>query len=141
VVGIGNGLLLGYLMYRSELVSRPVAILGLIAGPLIIITGVAAMFGVINRGGPLIGIATVPEFIWELFLGIYPLVFAIQPGCAHPRRCNRREDRLGVTRAEPAFPFMQGSSPEPLVIRPQRQVADGADRDEDRHGTSRSRVP
>jgi hypothetical protein len=75
VVGIGNGLLLGYLMYRSELVPRRWAVLGMIAGPLIIITGVAAMFGVIKTGGPVSGIATIPEFIWELFLGIYPLVW------------------------------------------------------------------
>jgi len=75
VVGIGNGLLLGYLLYRSRLVPRRMALLGLIAGPLIIITGVAAMFGLIKTGGPVMGIATVPEFIWELFLGIYPLVW------------------------------------------------------------------
>ena len=52
--------------------------LGMIAGPLIIITGVAAMFGVIKTGGPVAGIATVPEFIWELFLGIYPLVWGFR---------------------------------------------------------------
>jgi hypothetical protein len=45
VVGIGNGLLLGYLMYRSGLVARRMAVLGLIAGPLIIISAVAVMFG------------------------------------------------------------------------------------------------
>jgi Domain of unknown function (DUF4386) len=75
VVGIGNGLLLGYLMYRSELVPRRMAVLGLIAGSLIVVTGVAAMFGLIKTGGPVMGIATGPEFIWELFLGIYPLVW------------------------------------------------------------------
>ena len=75
VVGVGNGLLLGYLMYRSELVPRRMAMLGLVAGPLICITGVAAMFGVIQTGGPVIGIATIPEFLWELSLGIYPLVW------------------------------------------------------------------
>jgi hypothetical protein len=75
VVGIGNGLLLGYLMYRSELVPKRMAMLGLIAGPLLIISGIAVMFGVAQQGGPLQGIATVPEFIWELFLGIYPLVW------------------------------------------------------------------
>jgi Domain of unknown function (DUF4386) len=75
VVGIGNGLLLGYLMYRSQLVPRRMAVLGLVAGPLIIVTGVAAMFGLIKTGGPVMGIATVPEFIWELFLGIYPLAW------------------------------------------------------------------
>jgi uncharacterized protein DUF4386 len=75
VVGIGNGLLLGYLMYRSQLVPRRWAMLGLVAGPLIIITGVATLFGVIQAGGPVQSIATIPEFIWELFLGIYPLVW------------------------------------------------------------------
>ena len=36
VVGVGNGLILGYLMYRSGLVPRGMAMLGLIGGPLII---------------------------------------------------------------------------------------------------------
>jgi Domain of unknown function (DUF4386) len=39
VVGVGNGLILGYLMYRSALVPRPMAMLGLIGGPLIIASG------------------------------------------------------------------------------------------------------
>ncbi len=34
VVGWGNGLILGYLMYRSGLVPRPLALLGLVGGPL-----------------------------------------------------------------------------------------------------------
>jgi hypothetical protein len=34
VVGIGNGLILGYLMYRSGLVPRRMAMLGLVGGPL-----------------------------------------------------------------------------------------------------------
>lgn len=34
VVGFGNGLILGYLMYRSGLVPRGMAMLGLIGGPL-----------------------------------------------------------------------------------------------------------
>ena len=53
--------------------------LGLIAGPLIIITGIAAMFGLIQAGGPVQGIVTAPEFVWELLLGIYPLVWASRP--------------------------------------------------------------
>ncbi len=50
VVGVGNGLLLGYLMYRSALVPRPMAVLGLIGGPLIIASGVAVLLGVIEAG-------------------------------------------------------------------------------------------
>jgi hypothetical protein len=36
VVGIGNGLILGYPMYRSGLVPRGMALLGLIAGPVLL---------------------------------------------------------------------------------------------------------
>jgi Domain of unknown function (DUF4386) len=38
-VGVGNGLILGYMMYRSGLVSRGLAIFGLVGGPLIILMG------------------------------------------------------------------------------------------------------
>jgi hypothetical protein len=78
VVGVGNGLLLGYLMYRSGLVPRQLAILGLIAGPLICISGVAVMFGADQPSGTLQGIATIPEFLWELSLGLYPLIWGFK---------------------------------------------------------------
>ncbi|CAN5895094.1 hypothetical protein BH24CHL4_BH24CHL4_18410 [soil metagenome] len=71
VVGIGNGLLLGYLMYRSGLVPRPLAMLGLIGGPLICASGIAIVFDVFEAGSVWQGIATIPEFLWELSLGIY----------------------------------------------------------------------
>ena len=70
VVGVGNGLLLGYLMFRSGLVPRGLAMLGLIGGPLIIASGTAVLFGAIARGSKAQGIATIPEFLWELSLGI-----------------------------------------------------------------------
>jgi Domain of unknown function (DUF4386) len=71
IVGIGNGLLLGYLMYQSGLVPRPLAVFGLVGGPLICISGVLVMFGVFDQGGAGQGIATIPEFIWELGLGLW----------------------------------------------------------------------
>ena len=51
VVGVGNGLILGYLMYRSALVPRAMAVLGLVGGPLIIASGAAVVLGVIEAGG------------------------------------------------------------------------------------------
>ena len=74
VVGVGNGLILGYLMYRSGLVPRRLAMLGLIGGPLIIASGTAVLFGAIEPGSAGQVIATVPEFFWELGLGIYLIV-------------------------------------------------------------------
>jgi len=79
IVGVGNGLILGYLMYRSRLVPRGLAVLGLIGGPLLIASGVAIMFGVIEAGGVVQSIATIPEFIWELALGIWLTVKGFNP--------------------------------------------------------------
>ena len=58
-------------MYRSGLVPRAMAMLGLIGGPLVMASGIAIMFDVTERGSALQGIATIPEFFWELSLGIY----------------------------------------------------------------------
>jgi hypothetical protein len=79
VVGVGNGLILGYLMYRSGLVPRRMAMLGLIGGPLIILSGTAVLFNVIQPGSAAQVIATIPEFVWELSLGIYLMVKGFKP--------------------------------------------------------------
>jgi Domain of unknown function (DUF4386) len=79
VVGWGNGLILGYLMYRSGLVPPRLALFGLVGGPLIILSGTLVMFGVADQGGTVQGLATIPEFIWELGLGLYPLIKGFRP--------------------------------------------------------------
>ena len=71
IVGWGNGLILGYLMYRSGLVPRAMTWLGLVGGPLIILSGTLVMFGVDDMQGTLQGLATIPEGLWELSLGLY----------------------------------------------------------------------
>ena len=53
VVGIGNGLMLGYLMYRSALVPPRMALLGLIGGPLLILSFVLKLCDVYDDGSPL----------------------------------------------------------------------------------------
>jgi hypothetical protein len=71
VVGLGNGLILGYLMYRSALVPRRMALLGLVGGPLIVASGAAVLLGIIEAGSAWQAIATIPEFFWELSLGVW----------------------------------------------------------------------
>jgi len=82
VVGIGNGMLLGYLMYRSGLVPRPMAVLGLIAGPVLCAAGIAVLFDVIEPNSALKNIAAIPEFVWELSLGIWLIVKGFNPSAA-----------------------------------------------------------
>jgi hypothetical protein len=79
LAGFGNGLLLGYLMYESGLVPRPMALLGLIGGPLIFASGIAVLFGVYEQVSVWSGIATIPEFLWEATLGIYLIVKGFRP--------------------------------------------------------------
>ena len=46
--------------------------LGLVGGPLIILSGTAAMLGIIEPGWTWQNLAAVPEFFWELGLGHLP---------------------------------------------------------------------
>lgn len=79
VVGVGNGLILGYLMWRTRLVPRSLSIFGLIGGPALLVAGTAIMFGIIDIGSMPQMIATVPEFFWELSLGFWLLVRGFNP--------------------------------------------------------------
>ncbi len=79
VAGIGNGLILGYLMYRSGLVPRRMAVLGLIGGPLLAVGFVGVLFGAFDSGSGWQAAATAFEFVWELSLGIYLVVKGFRP--------------------------------------------------------------
>jgi hypothetical protein len=63
--------MLGYLMYRSELVPRRMALLGLIGGPILIFSFVLQLIGFYKNGEGPSGLFTLPEAAWELSLGIY----------------------------------------------------------------------
>jgi len=71
VVGFGNGLMLGYLMYRSGLVPRQMAMLGLIGGPRLILSFVLILFGVYENGSGPAFLLAAPEIVWEASLGVY----------------------------------------------------------------------
>jgi hypothetical protein len=55
------------------------AMLGLIGGPLIILSGIGVLFDLFDAGGPVQGVATAPEFVWELSLGVYLTVKGFRP--------------------------------------------------------------
>lgn len=95
VVGVGNGCILGWMMFRSGLVPRRLAVLGLIGGPFIVASGSAAVLGLIEPGGALQELTAAPEFFWELGLGIY----LIAKGFKNPS-ANMQEvrDQPAVTR-------------------------------------------
>ena len=77
VVPVGNGLILGYLMYTSGLVPRPLAVLGLIAGPILLVGNLGVLFGVWEVTGA-VAVLVAPEFAWELLLGIYAAIWGFR---------------------------------------------------------------
>lgn len=79
IVGVGNGLILGWLMYRSGLVPRAMAMLGLVGGSLVCASGIGVLLGLFEPGSAPQTLATAPEFVWELSLGIYLLVKGFKP--------------------------------------------------------------
>jgi hypothetical protein len=78
IVPFGNGLILGYLMYRSGLVPRRIAWLGLIGGPLLFVSSTGDLFEWWETGSTIPSLAVIPEFIWEAFLGIYCAIWGFR---------------------------------------------------------------
>ena len=63
-----NTLLLASLMYRSRLVPRFIAVLGLIGGPVIFASSTAVLFGLYPQVSAVGGLAALPVTAWELSL-------------------------------------------------------------------------
>jgi hypothetical protein len=77
-VPFGNGLILGYLMYKSGLVPRRVAWLGLIGGPLLLVSTTGVLFDWWEQVSTVPGLFVLPEAIWEAFLGIYCAIWGFR---------------------------------------------------------------
>jgi len=81
VTSVG-GTIFAFLLYRSQLVPRPLAILGLVGYPVLFVGCVLDMFGAtnVNQGAGLL--AVLPGGLFELILPILLLV----KGFSHPAR-------------------------------------------------------
>jgi hypothetical protein len=77
--GLGNGILLGYLMYKSELVPRRLAMIGLIGGPLALVTATAVLFGAWEQSSGIGFLFSLPEIVWEFSLSIYLIFWGFRP--------------------------------------------------------------
>lgn len=77
--GLGNGVLLGFLMFRSGLVPRNMALLGVIGGPLSLVGLTFVIFGQWEQDSPTQLLFTLGEIAWELSLGVYLVVKGFKP--------------------------------------------------------------
>ncbi len=74
-----NTLMLAYLMYRSRLVPRSIAVLGLIGGPAIFAFATAVLFGLTEQVSAWGALGALPVFAWEMSLAAYLIVKGFRP--------------------------------------------------------------
>ena len=74
-----NDLLLGFLLYRSRLVPRALSLIGIVGAPILVVSFLAVMFGLIGRDAPLVALSALPVFLFELSLGIWLIVKGFNP--------------------------------------------------------------
>jgi len=66
-----NAFVLGTLLYRSGLVPRALPTLGLIGAPILLVSVLLQLFGVIDNVSAISGLMVLPIFVWEFSLGLY----------------------------------------------------------------------
>ncbi len=97
--GIGNGLLLGYIMYASGLLPRRLAAFGMVAGSIAVVAATGALFDVYERQSAPQMLLTIPEMVWELTFGVYLIVKGFTSpttrGAAEPRHARAAVPAVG----------------------------------------------
>jgi hypothetical protein len=74
-----NTVVMAALMYRSRLVPRFIAVLGLVGGPLVFSWNLLAMFGGTELFSAVAVLFVVPVFAWEICLAIYLIAKGFRP--------------------------------------------------------------
>ncbi|MBB3086198.1 DUF4386 domain-containing protein [Geodermatophilus sabuli] len=78
VIGV-NSLLLAHLVYRSRLVPRWIAVLGLVGGPVVLASSTAVLFGLYEQVSTVAGLAALPVTAWEMSLAVYLVAKGFRP--------------------------------------------------------------
>ena len=67
-------LLLGLMLYKSHLVPRRLAIIGIVGAPVLVLGYLAVLFGVIDQHGALAGLSALLVAVFEFSLGVWLIV-------------------------------------------------------------------
>ena len=74
-----NDLLLGFLLYRSRLVPRPLSLIGIVGGFLLVAFWLAALFGIIGPQTPPSPFGAILVALFEFALGVWLIVKGFNP--------------------------------------------------------------
>ena len=81
-------LLLGLLLYKSRLVPRALALIGIAGAPLLVIGYIAVLFGIIDRISPFAALTAVPVAVFEFSLGVWLIVKGFNSSAINSTRFN-----------------------------------------------------
>lgn len=73
-----NALLLGTVMLRGRLVPRIIPTIGLIGGPLLLLSSYGVVLGLWEQTGTVGAIAALPIAVWEFSLGVWLIVKGVR---------------------------------------------------------------
>ncbi len=76
-------LLLGFLLYKSRLVPRTLALIGIVGAPLLVVGYIAVLFGLIGRLDPLAALSAVLVALFEFSLGVWLVVKGFNPSATN----------------------------------------------------------
>jgi hypothetical protein len=71
--------LLGFMLYKSHLVPRRLALIGIVGGPLLVIGYLAVLFNAIDQHGAVAGLAALPVAVFEFSLGVWLIAKGFDP--------------------------------------------------------------
>ena len=102
-----NDLLLGYILYRSGLVGRVIPIIGLVGGPLILLSDVATILGVWGQVSTPGLLFALPVAVFEFSVGVYLTVKGFRSAGSPPstRRPARPPSRRRGPDSNPFSPL------------------------------------
>ncbi len=74
-----NTLMYSYLLFKSQLVPRPLAVMGLNGATLVLVYGMLVLFGVVVHGSGPVMVLVMPVALYEMFLAVWLIVKGFNP--------------------------------------------------------------
>jgi hypothetical protein len=91
-----NTLLCSYLLFRTRLVPRPIAVLGLTGAVLISIAGVLLMFDMLQLWSPTLALFAAPVALYEMILALWLIAKGFNATATAPAPANVAPGVLGA---------------------------------------------
>ena len=83
VIGV-NTIVLGSLLFTSRAVPRPLAVLGMAGGALVLLSDLGQLFGVVPLNGPVAAACALPIFAFEIWFAVLLLIRGLSPSAVRP---------------------------------------------------------